>query len=135
MRTILLLESTTSVVKNGGGLGYLCGAVGLEFLVGAVDALNVISRFGVGRNAVAETLHFVWAGVVRSQRQIEIVVVLAEQVAKVTRAAIDIFFRVENILHAEARRGLRHQLHQPARVAPRNRFWVEVGFRRHHTSD
>src|SRR5881296_1654665 len=43
-------------------------------------------------------------------------------------AALDVLVWVEGIRHPETRGRSRHELHQSAGAAPRNRPWIELGF-------
>ena len=69
----------------------------------ALDAAEVRLSLAVGRHA-AETLDALGTGVVGSQSQNDVVVVALEQFAQVARTCVDILPRIENVLHAEARR-------------------------------
>src|SRR5215469_18848986 len=66
----------------------------------AVDAQyggHVVPGLGEGRNAVAVALHRIFAGVVRGERQLEVVAITCHQVAQVVDSCLDVLFRVEGV--------------------------------------
>ena len=80
-------------------------------------------------------MHIVRAGVVGGERERQIVVVKLKKVVQVMRSGVNVFLRIENVLHAQAGGGFREQLHQPARVLGGNGFRIKVGFHFHHAAD
>src|SRR5208337_3677289 len=89
------------------------GRLGGEFLFVEVanDAGDVGSGFVVGRNAVV-LVDALRPGVVGGEGFDEIEVVTLEQFAEITGSGVDVSLRVEGVVHAELRRGLRHELHE-----------------------
>ncbi len=123
---------------SGGGLGtrsLFCGGSGsggsfggeLLFVEVANNAGDVGFGFVVRRDAVV-LLDALWSGVVGGEGFDEIEIVALKQFAKVAGSTLDVGLRVEGILHAERRGGLRHELHESLSAFRRDGADIEAAF-------
>jgi len=103
--------------------------LGGEFLFVEVadDAGDVGFGFVVRRHAVV-LFDALGSGIVGGEGFDEIEVVALEEFAEIARAGVDVGLRIEGIVDAELRGGLRHELHQSLRAFGRDGADVESAF-------
>src|SRR2546430_7487603 len=89
---------------------YLRSFVCCFFFFQAEDGIRDLTVTGVQTCALP---------ILGGERERQVVVVKLKKVVQVMRSAVNVFLRIENVLHAQAGGGFRKQLHQPARSEER----------------
>src|SRR3989449_698647 len=101
------------------------------------DPRHVVARLWVGWDPAVRR-DGPLAGVVRGERQRQVVPEPVDEAAQVPDTPVDVLVRVERVPHPEDGRGLRHELHQAAGALRRDGSRIERGLdaddRRHETS-
>src|SRR5260221_7343137 len=102
-----------------------------------VDAANLLDiRLGLGeRRHAAEAIDSALPCIIGGEDEDQVAVKIISKPAQILHPAANVFFRIKDMRDAEARRGLRHELHQPKSAAARHRVALECRFDRNDGED